>query len=82
MKTTQAILKSQDLLPPKYNKHNIILKLFSIGGDNLCDKKRKNTKSQFLSYISTLKRKTGGKYLTTQYNNINVTRYTYSRRKT
>ena len=80
MKTTQAILKSQDLLLPKYNKH--ILKLFGIGGDNLCDKKRKNTESQFWSYISTLKKKTGGKYLTTQYNNINGTRYTYSRTKT
>ena len=34
-----------------------ILKWFSIGGDNLCDKKRKNTKSQFWSYISTLKKK-------------------------
>ena len=45
-------------------------------------KKRKNTISQFWAYISTLKKKTDGKYLTTQYNNINGTRYTYSRRKT
>ena len=59
-----------------------ILKVFSIGGDNLCDKKLKNTKSLFWPYISTLKKKTDGKYLTTQYNNINDSRYTYSRRKT
>ena len=51
MKTTQAILKSQELLLPKYNKQ------FGIGGDNLCGKKRKYTKSQFWSYISTLKKK-------------------------
>ena len=57
------------------------MKLFSIGGDNLCEKSEKNTKSQFWAYISTLKKKTGGKYLTTQYNNISDTRYMYSRRK-
>ena len=81
MKTTQAILKSQDLLPIT-STISYILKLFSIGGNNLCEKKQKNTKSKFCSYISTLKKKPGGKYLTTQYNNINVTRYTYSHRKT
>ena len=59
-----------------------VLKLFSIGGDNLCEKSEKIKKSQFWTYISTLKKKTGGKYLNTQYNNISGTRYTYSRRKT
>ena len=47
MKTIQAILKSRDLLPPKYNKYNIILKLFSIGGDNLCEKSEKIQKVSF-----------------------------------
>ena len=50
MKTTHAILKSQDLQLPKYNKHNI-LKLFSIGGDNLCDKKRKDKNSVLVLYF-------------------------------
>ena len=57
MKTTQAILKSQDLLLSKYNKHNIIyIEIIPYWRWQFVWKKRKNTKSQFWSYISTLKK--------------------------
>ena len=84
MKTTQAILKSQDLLLPTYNKHNIIyIEIVQYWRwQFVWNKSEKIQKVSFGPIFLHWRKKTGGKYLTTQYNNISGTRYTYSRRKT
>ena len=44
-------------------------------------KKCKKIKSQFFDCYPSIEKKTGGKYPTSKYNNLNDIRYTYSHRK-